>query len=454
MSNIIPSVGFYEPENSEAFDKSIFSENMDQDDSEVLTWALNVTQKAYERGMVSAYIERNKTENVIDDKDYIDFWGSITIIFGYIVRLSRQVGLDSPTQETFFKYLEQKNLFNSPTEEIIDLEFIARNYYDEIRKRGTRQIYRKRGEDDVDGENRRIVSYSEELKDEFNFILHEPYKVGWVVNNSSPLYVGLEGHEMSNKLYETISIEDLAKWPTVGTPTIEDESGTNVISLDSGDAIGGNNLAFEIPYHAGLCYQISFLVKGSGTLSFGARVFDKDGEELSLLSVVDGTDSSVFFTGKTFPNSSEYYLVVGLIYPYNFVNFNSDLQTTNLGIGVNLQSIREARTLIPQINSTSGNLKIKDIKFGIQYLEWNFAFIHPTNFVSIASNNRNGKLSPFEIAEAIRYYMLPYDSALALKLLENLDEPEEIIDIDLLEVLLNKTNQGIISGTNLLLYTT
>jgi len=451
--NQIPSVNFYVPGLSEAFDESIFSDLMVQDDSEVLNWALNVTQKAYEKGMVNAYITRNLTENINDDDDFIDFWSAISIVFSYIVRYTRQIGLENPTQEIFFKYLEQKNLFNCPNQDLLQLSYLAENYYNEIRKRGTNQIYkRKSGSTLVDGEAMRILCYSFELKDEFIFILQEPFKTGWVVNQCSPLYMGLEGLEMASKRYEN-QIEDLAKYPKAGTPTIAVDNGENVIQLDSGDGISGVGSDFDILFNSTLPYEISFLVKGNGGLSFGALGSDKNGGSLNFRDVATGGDSNLFFESHILQQTTEFYLVKGIIFPYNFVNFPAQLIPTNLNIGNNLLSKRNHRSLIPQIICTSGQILIKSLKINVAFLEWNSSFVHPANFINLVAVNRNDNLSPNQIYEGIRNYMLPYDSILAVKLLGNLDEAEQSVELDLTDILLNRQNQGLISGTNLLLYT-
>jgi len=453
MSNQIPSVGFYTPTKTEEFNASVFSQYMNQNETTVLDWALNVTQKAYDKGIVPSYIERSKTQDLLDDKDYIDFWASISIIFGYIVELTRKIGLENPDQEILFKYLEQRNLFNSPTETLQVLEYVMENYYDQIRKRGTFKIIEKSV--DANGELLRILSYRQDKKDEFNFNYQNPSETGWVVNSSSPLYCNAGWQTLANKAYQLENQAlDLTKYPKVGTPVLEFISGIQTIQLNSGDAIGGTNLNFEIPINPSVPYQVSFLVRGSGSISFGIIPFNLGGSQVSAVDCQTLANQNNFFTGWAIPITTEWYQVVGIIYPYTFLNIPADISKTNVGIGQNLKSIRAIRSIIPQITCTAGTVNIYGLSVSVCDTGWQTSFIHPANFINVTCVNRNGKLSNFDVASLVRYYMLPYDCVLATKFVENLDEPEQSVSIDLNDVLLNKTNQGIISGSNLLLYTT
>jgi hypothetical protein len=437
--NLIPKQDFYVPEKSESFQESIFASVMDQDDELVLDWALNVAQKAYDKGMVPVYIDRYKSEEISDDEDYVNFWSSITIVYAYITNISRIIGLENPVQEIMFKYLEQRAMFNCPSQLLEDLIHITEYYYSQINERGTVQLYKTKEEGKtVDGELLRIFCYSFLRKDEFQLILQEPYKTGWILNQSSPLYKGTGHFSMANK---TDSLP-------LNTGTIIDDSGIDVIALEVDESITGTKMRL----HAGLTYQVSFMAKKVGVgseFSFGLKGFDLNGDELDFKSVVDNSDENFFFEEIELGTES-YQKVTGFIYPY--IIFQAT-QQTNLSVGQNLKSILNIRQFELNVVCTTGEVRFYDFNVSIASQQWNTCFIHATNFFSIFAVNRNGKLSKEEIYQAIRYYMLPYKSSLVVSFLENFDDPTVEPELDLNDVLLNKENEGIISGTKLMLYT-
>jgi len=439
---------FYNPTLSETFENSIFSEYMDQDETEVLEWAINVTQKAYDKGMVAEYIQRRKTDNTEDDKDYIDFWASIAIVHGYIVRLIRDLGLENPSQQILFKYLQQRNLFNCPQQLIADLTFITENYYSEIRKRGTNQIYKKKSDGKVvDGEAVRIFCYSALFKDEHLFFVREPYKTGWVIDRNSPLYKGVGHYLMANKSYK-----ELTDYPTTGTTAIVDDGGIDVISISSGGRIGGTDNAFGVVFSPGTAYEVSFWVRGGGTFSFALNGYNVNDDDLSFLDINDDTDQNSFFTGVTLPRTDAYYRVKGIVYGFEQLPVSGLRLSTNLNVGRNLKSQDQHRTMIPQIICTAGQIFVYGLTITPANVDRSSTFIQSVNHTDILAINRNGSLSLQQIYDAIRYYMLPYKSVLSIKELPNLDDPSVPVIIEGEEFLLNKENEGVISGTKLMKY--
>lgn len=444
MSNKIPISGFYAPTKSESYSGSVFSEYFSADDLDSLNWALNVTQKAYDKGMIVEYIERRKSDDISDDKDYIDFWASISILFSYVVHLVRIIGIETENQPVFWKFLKQKGLFNDINETVDDLRYLVENLYDEIRQRGTIQISKERNEEKVvHGEILRYICYSVLKKDEFIFNLQEPYYTGWNVNSSSPLYKGIHHHSMLNKGY--------VDYPLIGSPTVS-EGG---FILSSGEGMGGSDNDFEVKMNPQLCYVIQFTVKkttANGSFDFGIKGFDVEENEVGFENP-DGVDSNNFLEGIVLPMQDVFYTIKGIVLPYDMLNIPEELKTTNLAVGNNLRSKIELRTIIPQLVCTSGEIQIKDFKMAVSYLDQTSSFIQTNNFINLAVINRNTYDDIQTIISNIRYFMFPYDCVLGVKFLDILEDQGEQEDVNVLGVLLNKEQQGLISGKNLLLYT-
>lgn len=436
MPNQISNIDFYIPTKSEAFNSSIFSEYMEQDNTDALAWALNVTQKCYEKGVVNAYLERGENNDLEKDKDYIDFWAAICILFAYMTKLVRKVGIETDNREILYLFLKQKGFFNYSEQLLDDLVYLMENFYDEIRKRGTFQIQKRKIDGfPTDGEARRIFGYF--YPNEYIFIMQEPDKTGLWVDRNSPNFKGLGHFSLANKINEL---------PFTETPTIDEE----IIEIEDGEGFGGTDNEDFIEVSPFLPYLFEFEIKmpNNAEFNFGVFGFDAAGNQVDFVDFTNTVNNS-FLENVQLPLEEHFYKIKTVIYSQNLVPFiKQQERITNLNIGVNLIFNNSVVFIIPQFVVNNGNVEIKNFKFTPAYLDKENSFVQINNFFHIAGINNNGIYSKQDLINAIRYYMLPYDSVLALKLIEQVEQ----IELTLEDFLLSAEGQGIISGLNLFKY--
>jgi len=404
------------------YSQSLFSPYLSCTDVDVLLWCINVTEKLYKSGIIPKYVERGK--NLADDKDYLIFWSSIACFFSLIVQFARRFKNILQEEDILKEYLKQRNLFNCDDTAIEDLVYIANNYYDEIRQRGTIQIAKRKGykNKQVDGELLRLLCYNA-LKDEFIFSLVEPHKIGWHINNSSPLYKGTYFQSMSNKSYEdTKDFVDLGLYPKTAGVSIVTDGSKEVARLTAGNRIGNTNYqSFGINIDTNIAYEITFWVKrvgGAGTLTFAVRAADIANNARSTRRVISNAISQSFFANYQLSIQDKWYFVRGIIYPelYSQAQFvNSDLRPT-LNPQYDSQHLKwRSNTVkfIPWIESVSGEHYIWDLKIRPVSTPYSTGFVQTNNFINMWLKNNNGRYSNEDVDEILRKYMIPYNSTFA-----------------------------------------
>lgn len=113
---------------------------------DVFNMTMNIVEKFYEHGIMPEFLDRKNEEksNLLEDRDYIDFWKSISefyaIIFIYVLRFTKIYW----KKELLCEYLLQKGIFFCKCEDIIEMQLISQNFYDEIRQRGTVDVFYKK----------------------------------------------------------------------------------------------------------------------------------------------------------------------------------------------------------------------------------------------------------------------------------------------------------------------
>ena len=212
--------GDFNPEviNSPILDNSIFADIAWSEETEVL--AKNLFKKLYYRGILPMYILRGDNRSVDEDKDFISLFYSVAKYFAIIIRFFKRFEKFYDDEELMLEWLRQNEIqFDESTIKLTQLQFLARHLYDEIRKRGTTMIFKRRGdvvndkEIEIDGEFIRLIrsKRSDELLYE-----NMPFKkLGWCLGNSSPLYRGTGFSEKLNKTKESgEDFEDLNNFQT------------------------------------------------------------------------------------------------------------------------------------------------------------------------------------------------------------------------------------------------
>lgn len=114
-----------------------------ENDDDVFNLMVNLVQKVYEVGIIPTYLVRDEKEfDIFEDKDYIDFWSSIAKMFAVLYKFSLKFTMIYWNKELLCEYLRQKTIQFCDCSDLELLQQIASHYYDEIRQRGTIEIFR------------------------------------------------------------------------------------------------------------------------------------------------------------------------------------------------------------------------------------------------------------------------------------------------------------------------
>lgn len=106
----------------------------------------NLSEKLFDLGIVPAYVERGDEYFALNvDEDYIDFWTSVAHYYALYFVYCLQFTDIFNQQKLLCEFLRQKNLFFCSCGDFTLLRLLAKNYYSEIRARGTYEILRKKG---------------------------------------------------------------------------------------------------------------------------------------------------------------------------------------------------------------------------------------------------------------------------------------------------------------------
>lgn len=455
---------------------SIFAQFFPCYDIGVIRWCLNVTEKLYKPGIVAKYIERGRAGNLNrEDEDYLAFWRAISCLFAIIVNYARVFENFTSYSKVLKEYIKQKGLYFCNDEEIEDLLFLMKNFYSEISLRGGQGIIKRKSDiKQIDGELLRLICIKE--CNEFLFTLTEPWKLGWCIGNSSPMYKGTYFQNQLIKGYEkTKNVEDLSKYPLINKEYIhhygenqESESLSESISESFSQSESYSESCLTLDYkeevilidnvpfgniagigvdkdfdktkaifiNSKLDYEITFLIKqcydisSSTSITFGCKCFDIDGNQIDLIQINNGIANNYFFTNKRLNKSNEYYFIRGIIYSKeqtlltNIVDY-----ILNIGYGINLQFPNNPKicSIIPYLildNSLyidasvkSNSTFIYDFKVRLLRTTYSTGFIQLNNFIQTWIRNNNISYSQQEIEDIMREYLIPYDSALKINIL-------------------------------------
>lgn len=385
------------------FDRTVFKEFFDSDSVEVLNWYVNVLDKLYNKGIIPNYIDRLNSNNQPDD--FLDFWKSIARFFSYFVIYARKFQKFYESETLLSEYIEERGLRISVENNIGELDFLMRKFYQQISQRGTTNIVNKIEEGNIiDGELLRLIWYKSQ--DEFAFNLHKEEHFGWNLRNSSPLYRGLTLNDNLNK-YGDRSFEpyDISRYS--GATLVTDE-GKSVLQVASQLGDIGNRLKVSPE----LDYEFSFLIKNEelATLTVQLVAYDKDLNIVELLSHKNGEADNYFFQNIGLSCSDKYLSIKLFLYNKNKKFFSEDL--TSINQGKDLTLTEDVVWISPIITLTGGSAKI----YGIRFLPLNTPFSHgllqTKNWVSCWLKNNNNSLSLLKIEEIIRRYLIPYNCSI------------------------------------------
>lgn len=440
---------FAEPICGSAFKNSIFGRFLgDCNNLCSLNWSINVLEKIYAKGLIPDYIERGNNSSNVEDKDFVDFWRSITHYFAWFVCLARKFANFHTNEDFLREYLVQRGLSVCIDTEYLDLVYLRANFLDEIRQRGTIQIAKIKqsielldesvslSDSDseipfeytkiVDGELIRLICKKQH--DEFLFNLCSDENIGWNIGNSSPLYRSQHQHLNLNKAYEDYTF-DLSKYPLINGTLVElvEESGLKSIKLVQDTGIGGIlNTDKFIFVNKSVDYEITFEAKGQGSFDFGVFAFDSGNNLVEIKSYL-GLDNNYFFENQSLVQDDKYYPVRGYIYSHSASN---DLQQQlSLGFGNHLQfKDNNVVKIIPYIFCNSDDILVRGLKINPINTPFSNGFIQTPNMIHIWGSNRNLDLSQKKLNQFIGKYLIPYNSTFEFIDLQQQDNLVEEID--------------------------
>lgn len=413
---------------NQAFSDSLFGEYLKNCDGVcMLGWALNVLEKLYTKLYIPEFLTRGKNSSSYEDKDFIDFWYSITHYFAYYVCLARYYAQFQADENLLKEFLNQRSLyFCESSVTYSELIYLSQNYFDEIRKRGTIQIIRKKSEGAfLNGELLRLLCYED--SNEFIFGLMKKEHSSWFVDKSSPCYRGLTMDMSVNKAWEDFTT-DLSKYPLINETdlsiiNIDNEDCLKINASVSGSGVGGIDVVKGIRVHHCLGYEITFwLMKDDdrNEFEFSCKMFDISGNEITPKDVSLNYTSNIFTITKL-NRDDKFYFVRGIIYPYLLPQ--DYVEETNLNLGKNLLfSSFAVKKIIPQFilkGSNSGSAYIKNINIKPLYTNYSYCLVENSDFLNLWCVNNNTTLSDDEVNKIIEKYILPYRLRNKMNFLKN-----------------------------------
>lgn len=374
---------------------------------------VNLMEKLYKSGVMPEYVYRD--DNDLEDDDYIDFikcismWWSLHIaLVDYVVtKMDRDKRLLS-------NYLIQRNLFLFGDESVERLQYFAQNIYDEIRRRGTRDVHHIDGTFDnpvsepKHGELTRIIGHDIEI-DEY---LWEFFNPAWIIGSSSPSTFNCIGHNQINKTPEnTKDFVDLTKFKDFSGVTIIDDGGKKVANISSGSILSTNPVKISTK----IAYSIyfSFKCENPNALKLKLLVTDRFGAVKNLLEADSNNVNDLMINGVGI-NNDNYFEFKGNIFEFGFNNLSSSGADNEFG-GKHLifgsEDISRISLEIENVAS-SGFLRIHDLKLLPYENPKGGIFLNGIYQNNIWLKNNNTAVTDENLESVITEYLIPLDSSL------------------------------------------
>lgn len=413
----------------------------------------NIFKKLYYRGILPKYITRAENSDEKEDNDFIDLFFSVARFFSLIICFSKRFENFKNDFDLMREQVRQYGLyFDEKNVNLDDLQYLASNLCDEIRKRGTEMVFKRKGDVlpngnivPIDGEFIRLLRSKK--SDEILYENMPLQKVGWCLGQSSPMYRGTASSKYLNKTkemsedFESLSDFVISKSGNSSYFLI-DYDGKKVLDLrtNNGGRVGlgrqdettdvSDNLYVvdsRLDYEITFAFRVAGGVKQDATLIFGVEGFDSLKNKLDDAFITPNgfSVSENFFELKTITKlNSVWYYVRGIIHAYSTANVDSS--PTDIDAGTNLYFNNSfVKYILPKIQTTSTvsseiaiwDYKIRPLVRGTNILplkdgitnSHSLGFIQSSRiFYSYARNNNNSQ-SQSEITDIIEKYLLPFN---------------------------------------------
>jgi len=334
------------------FDKSVFKDYFEANDTDVLAWANNVLAKVREEGIaVPKFISK--------ENDFDDIYHPTTIFFAYIVILGRVFEGFKNELHLAFEYLLQNGQYPCDEESIARLQDSITNLLRVRANRGSIQTITPSTDSAIaNGEILRLICWDSLTF--FKLGVAQSKHNSWNINNSGPLARGCTGRYDLNIGYEyTEEVVSLGAYPLINSSycSLATYRGKDCLEIESvpfGNmaGIGANQSNKRIVIDPRLNYEITFLVAQDITLeniSFGCLAFDIGGDLVSPSDIVTGADRNFFFETRRLNKAGTFYFVRGILFNKDKEQLDEQDATLNIGFGHHLKLNENVVSIIPYI---------------------------------------------------------------------------------------------------------
>lgn len=430
---------------------SIFSNVINSEEVQILE--KNLFKKLYFRGVIPNYITRGDNLDKEEDRDYIALFSSISKFFAMFIQFFKRFESFDSDFDLMREWVRQNGIyFDESSITLEELQYFSQNFYDEIRKRGTKMIFSRKGDIlpdgsiiKIDGEFIRLIRSKRE-----NELLYENTplsKSGWCMGQISPMYRGTSRSKGLNKTKEDTedfqNLNNFVHFVTQnGKISLEKAGSKNCVSLKtSGSGSAGlgrinesvdvvNNLYVADPkmdYEITFSFNINQSVREGDSINFGIEGFDGLKNKLNDAFILPNGDAvSEMFLDDLRLNKfikNKWYFVRGIIHAYS--SDNVEESKTNIGFGNNLYFNNSfVKYILPKIyinSSYSSNVYLWDYKIrplvrgtnilplkGGRENSHSLGFIQCPKLFYMYIRNNNNSQSEIEITDIIEKYLLPY----------------------------------------------
>lgn len=407
------------------YNSTFFKNFFNVNDINVYGWALNVLEKLYLYGILPKYMTRGEqSDNVLEDRDFINFWNSVTHYFAIIVYYARQFRDITQYPDIVEIFLQNRGIeVGSVT--ISQIVELFNNYIQQYGARGTNKIIEQ---GTINGEFLRMIDFIS--PEEFIFALLQNFETGWCIGKSSPCWNNTENITNVIKGYEyTKEVKSLSKYPLLNSSFISiDGDDMKIDSVTNGSSSGidyDSDETKKIVINKNLDYEISFFCKlnQAGTkLIFGVRSYDANGNALDLLNAVDGVASNTFFSGQVLKVVGKYYWIRGIIYNQNKTNDPDALFIPN-GHYLRFNSATEVKYIVPQVlldntsNVSPNGLSLTNIKVRPLKTPFTRGQLGMKNIILSYLKNNNKTYTIDKMEGLMKSQLIPANSFLKIKYL-------------------------------------
>lgn len=420
--------------------------------NELSSLEINIFKKLYYRGILPNYIERADNDDYKEDKDFVDLFFSVARFFALFIIFFRRWERFKDDEDLLREQIRGYGLyFNEGKITLEELQYLARNLFSQAQQRGTQMIFTRKGdilsngtEAPIDGEFIRLTQ--NRSCDELLYENVPKWKMGWCMNQSSPMYKGTSRSFNLNKTrensedFQSLSNFVLSKSGS-GNYSLAYSGNKRVLKLNFGIRSGraglgrvSNEEVSNNLYTADsqMDYEITFAFKlknaSSGIrVEFGVEGFDINKNYLndSFITPNGFTITNEFLNQATNVwKSGKWYFVRGIIHAYG--SSNVERETTNLGFGTNLYFNNPfLKYILPKIQVSSNaatsveiwDYKIRPLVRGKNIIPLkdgkldakSLGFIQAPDFFYTYFRNNNKTQSQQDITDIIEKYLYPFN---------------------------------------------